>query len=296
MASAAKQARQAARRNPTTTTTTTANIPKGAQSLSDRGVELIKGFTPPQAPENAADYVAPFNATQLAAQQAALAGVPAQQAQVSAAAASNAHLMNKDILDPSSNPALQNWINTSTRPLVEQYNEEIMPAIGSGAADVGQFGSSKHGIAQGLAARGLSNATGDVTANIANQGYSQGLQTMLAATGMAPQIAAAQNIPAATIGAVGDVQQGQAQMGLDATRDAKWLNKMMPFYFGQDLIGTAGAVPGGSTTVAQQAPRTGPLASLLGGAVSGATVAPGHPLIGAAIGGLTGLGGYFAGG
>lgn len=290
-----KASRRAARRNPVTTTTTTSNVPSGATKLTDQAMGLIEGFSPPTMPTAAGDLVAPFNPNQIAAQNMAVGAAPAQQQIMSSAAGANTMLTNPNILSPESNPALQAWQTAAGRPLIESYMRDIMPAIGSGAADAGQFGSSKHGVAQGLAAGALTNSLSDTNANIANQGYAQGLQAMLQGIGLAPQTAAGQNIPAATVGAVGDVQQGQQQAEMDASTNASWLNQMMPWYFAQDLIGTAGAIPGGSTTVTQPGPKTGPIQSMIGGALTGAGAIPGRPLLGALIGGGTGIGSYFAG-
>lgn len=87
-------------------------------------------------------------------------------------------LMSPDILNAASNPALQSYMDAALRPLNQQYSNITMPQIAGDAVTTG-YGGSRQGIAQGLASQGLSMASGDTTAKIANEGYSQGLQAML---------------------------------------------------------------------------------------------------------------------
>lgn len=88
-------------------------------------------------------------------------------------------LLDPSILDAGSNPYLQSYMAAALHPLQDQYANTIMPGIAGDAISAGGFGGSRQGIAEGLAAQGLSRASGDTTANIASQGYGQGLQAML---------------------------------------------------------------------------------------------------------------------
>lgn len=90
-----------------------------------------------------------------------------------------ATLMNPDILDASSNPHLQSYMDAAIRPLQTQYSNVIMPGIAGDAITAGGYGGSRQGIAEGLASSGLSTATGDTTAKIASEGYGQGLTALL---------------------------------------------------------------------------------------------------------------------
>lgn len=94
-------------------------------------------------------------------------------------------LLNPDILNASSNPYLQSYMDAAIRPLSEQHANVVMPGIAGSAISAGGYGGSRQGIAEGLAAQGLSRSTGDVTAKIGSEGYGQGLQAMLGGLGAA---------------------------------------------------------------------------------------------------------------
>lgn len=78
--------------------------------------------------------------------------------------------VNTETLDPV--------VANAQRRLGENFNEQVMPAINQGAIGAGQYGSSRQGIAQGLAAKGLAYAQGDLSANMYNQAYQQAQQNM----------------------------------------------------------------------------------------------------------------------
>lgn len=94
-------------------------------------------------------------------------------------------LLNPDILNADSNPYLKSYMDAAIRPLSEQHANVVMPGLAGGAVTAGGYGGSRQGIAEGLAAQGLQQASGDVTAKIGSEGYGQGLQAMLGGLGAA---------------------------------------------------------------------------------------------------------------
>lgn len=88
-------------------------------------------------------------------------------------------LMDPNILKAESNPYLQTYMSAALHPLQQQYNTQIMPGIAGDAITAGGFGGSRQGIAEGLAAQGLQQSSGDVVARMASEGYGQGLTAML---------------------------------------------------------------------------------------------------------------------
>jgi len=88
-------------------------------------------------------------------------------------------LMDPNILNADSNPYLQSYMSAALHPLQDQYNTQIMPGIAGDAITAGGFGGSRQGIAEGLASKGLSQASGDVVSKMASEGYGQGLTAML---------------------------------------------------------------------------------------------------------------------
>lgn len=130
----------------------------------------------------------PFSANTVAGQNAALAAVPGMNDTATAANAALKFSLS-DVLRPESNPALQSYIQGAVRPITESYTDPggVMGQIRTGASGAGQFGSSRQGIAEGVAAGRYANAVGDTTAKITNEAYGQGLDAMGRALALAPQ-------------------------------------------------------------------------------------------------------------
>lgn len=135
---------------------------------------------------------------------------------------------------------------------------------------------------QGLGARGQ-----DITS--ATQQYGQNLDTLRSLLGLTPTLQGAQTAPAATLGAVGDVQQQMNQAQLNDAIQAYYYQQMAPYLKATDILGLVPSLPG-ATTVSTGNTPTGPSAmTALGGAATGAalggTVFPGvGALPGAAVG------------
>ena len=78
------------------------------------------------------------------------------------------------VQDPNNNPYLSQYVDAAIRPLNQQYQEQILPGIRDQAEMYGGAGS-RTGLAEGVAARGLQDATAATTANIYSNAYGQGL-------------------------------------------------------------------------------------------------------------------------
>jgi hypothetical protein len=104
----------------------------------------------------------------------------------------------RDVLYPESNPALRATIDAAVRPITESYTDAggVMSQIRTNALGNNQFGGSRQGIAEGIAAGRYADAVGDVSSAIANKGYLAGLNTMEKAMGLTPQAVNAQLVPA----------------------------------------------------------------------------------------------------
>jgi hypothetical protein len=114
-----------------------------------------------------------------------------------------------DVLNPASNPGLQGYIDSAIRPITESYVDPggVMSQIRTGANEAGQVGSSRQGVAEGIAAGRYANAVGDTTAKIVNDAYGQGLDTFGKTLALAPQTMSAQTQPADVASAVGSQQE-----------------------------------------------------------------------------------------
>lgn len=78
------------------------------------------------------------------------------------------------------NPFFQDTLQASLRPVTQAFNEQILPGIRSNAAAMGQVGSSRQGIAEGLAGARANQQMADIAAQMGNQAYGQGLQAVQA--------------------------------------------------------------------------------------------------------------------
>jgi hypothetical protein len=210
--------------------------------------------------------VAPFNANQTSGQNAVLGSTGAQQGVVNSGANASNFLTSGAALNPSSNPGEAAQMTAADQPIEQNLQFNTLPGIQSAATGVGQTGSSRAGVAQGLASLGASEAEGQTNANIANTDYNSGLSAMTQALGLTPSTAAAQTIPGATTSAVGDTQQQQSQQNIDAQLEAELYNSQQPLATGEALAGIASGIPGATVTSSgtQQAPTPSLLQQITG--------------------------------
>lgn len=194
------------------------------------------------------------------------------------------------------NGALDTAIKAAQRPLVDQYQSQIMPTIRSSSADAGAYGSSRQGVAEGIAARSLMNQLGDVSATMSNAAFDTSMDTFSKALALAPQSMQAGQIPAMMMDASGRTFQDQQQMGLDEAVQKHYANMLLPLQIGQNIAGMAFGMPGSnvSTATGPGAQQPSALMRGLGGASTGASIGnmivPGAGgAVGAGIGALIGL-------
>lgn len=201
------------------------------------------------------------------------------------------------LLNPNSNPALQGAIQGATRPIVENFQNTVLPGITQEAIANGGFGGTRQGIAEGLAAKGMQTQIGDVASQMMNQNYQNGLNVMQGSLGQLIQgqlggqqaqqgaIAGQQaglagatstlgnagnilnqtTVPAQAIAAVGGQNQAMSQAQL-SEQVQKFINEqLIPFATAQDVAAMAFGMPGGSTKSVSTAPGN-PMAGIQAGA------------------------------
>lgn len=84
-------------------------------------------------------------------------------------------------LDPTQagdNPYLQRAMQSAIRPLTQNYQENVLSGITDQAIQSGQSGSSRQGIAEGIAGRGYLDQIGDITSRMAYGDYGAGMDRM----------------------------------------------------------------------------------------------------------------------
>lgn len=198
--------------------------------------------------------------------------------------ASQANLLGTlkgDYLNPSSNPFLQNNVQTAMDQARGTLNRQFNRP--------GAFGSTAH---QGVLGRELGK--------IAMQGYGQNYDAernrQMQANLFAPQSAQADYMDAQQLAGVGDTQrafqQEQLNQGLADWQEKKNYPMTMADWYGQ-RVAQLGGMGGTSTTNAPNPNQTSPLAGAAGGALTGyglaSTLGMAVPGWGALAGGVLGL-------
>jgi hypothetical protein len=153
-------------------------------------------------------------------------------------------------MDVNNNPHLQQAMQAAIRPITESYTDPngVMSQIRTGAEQAGQFGGSRQGIAEGIAAGRYAQQVGDTTAKIATEGYNKGQDTFQKTLMFAPQALEAGMTPVNWLSSVGAQKEGLAQQQEDygaAQRtwdiNAPWmpLQNYANIVLGQNASGTS---------------------------------------------------------
>ena len=98
-------------------------------------------------------------------------------------------------LQPQQNPFLQGQIEQGQGLINRNLQENILPSIGGGAASAGQRGSSRQGVAEGIAARSAIEQQSQLSQNLLGQDFQGQQQRALQALQFAPQIGGLQFSP-----------------------------------------------------------------------------------------------------
>lgn len=214
------------------------------------------------------------------------------------------------------NPYQQAMMEAATRPLVQQFGQQVLPGISSLYSKSGRLGSGAMERALGTATEAYGRSLGDITSNIAGTQYQQerGLQQQAALqlanlAQAAPQIYAQQFLPAQQLAQVGaqreaiaaqPLQEEMARFGFQQRLPYEQLSGYLSSVYGSPLgsYGTPAPQPQyqGNRTVGALG---GALAGGLGGYALGQAFPSlgfgggfGLPALGAIGGGLLG-GGFF---
>lgn len=183
-------------------------------------------------------YVSPSQQTLAALQQQeqmATAGAPTLQAAQQAYQASLGQIGQTaagGFLGGS--PYREQLIAAATRPLVQQYEQTIMPTIASGFSRAGRYGSGAMEQAQARATEAFGRSLGDVSAGIAAQDYAreralqqQAQLSQAALAQAAPSFFQASFLPAQALATVGAAREQLAAQPLQ--------EQMARFQFEQQL-------------------------------------------------------------
>jgi hypothetical protein len=234
--------------------------------------------------------VAGFDPSQTAGQEGALQSAGTQTQLARTGAGTTAGWLDPNALDITKNPGLQGNIEAATRPITQALTEQALPAIRDSAEKTGNFGSSRQGIAEGIASGRASQAIGDATSGIVSKAYDTNVDAQLKALGLLPSTIGTQVSGDLTTSNVGDVRQALTQAQLGEQVGNFNYDELAPFLQSKDIMSLLTGLPGGSTVSTSSGPQKNQLTGALGGAASGAALGsmfgPVGMAGGAAIGGL----------
>jgi hypothetical protein len=212
-----------------------------------------------------------------------------QQSANSALGALNFNLNSTQ--DIQNNPYLASAIEAAQRPLVQQFSDAggVLSGIRDQFQGAGQFGSTRQGIGEGIAAGRLQQQLGDISATMGNEAYMRGLDASVKSLAFLPQIQEGLIAPAKAVDAVGQQQQQMEQAYLnDLINRFNYYQNLPAAQLAQYQNLVQGSY-GGTTT--QQLPTSGgtsPLSGALGGAATGAAIGgPWGALAGGILGGAS---------
>jgi hypothetical protein len=196
------------------------------------------------------------------------------------------------VMDVNNNPYLASAVQGAINPITQSFTDTggVMSGIRDAGTNSGQFGSSRQGVAEGVAAGRYAQAIGDVSSQMYSDAYNKGQDTFTKTLALAPQTLDMYSTPVNWLSSVGaqkeDLAQQQAQYLADSGMwdiNSQWapLNNLANLIYG-----------GGSSTATttNTSPKAPPnrLGGAIGGAAAGTSIMPGWgTAIGAVIGALT---------
>ena len=258
-------------KEPQTQTTTQMLSPEQRElmSLAMPGVTQFAASVPQRYQGST---VAGFDPAQSAGQAGALQSAGTQTGLARGGAGTTLDWLSPGALDITNQPGLQGNIAAATRPITQALTEQALPAIRDSAERSGNFGSSRQGIAEGLASGRASSAIGDATSNLVSKAYQTNVDAQLKALGLLPSTINSQVTGDLTTSNVGDVRQGMSQSLLNQQVGNFNYDQMAPFLQSKEIMSLLTGLPGGSTQTVASQPQSNPLTSALGGAASGAAL------------------------
>ncbi len=172
--------------------------------------------------------------------------------------------------DVANNPYVQGQIDAVQNRLNRNLQENLMPSAGDAALRAGGYGGSRQGIAEGIAQRGTQEAIGDAARRIQGQAYGQGLQAQQGALGMAGNVLGLGLLPGQTGINIGQQMRGEAQRYLDESMARQAFGQDVPWDQLSRYGGIVQPLAGlGGTASSMNPYKSNPIASAMGGAMSG---------------------------
>lgn len=170
--------------------------------------------------------------------------------------------------DVASNPYVQGMLEQQQRLAGRNLQENILPSIQSGAIGAGQLGSSRQGVAEGLAARGTQEALLNQAADTQMNAYLAGLGQQQFGLGATPGMIGLGQMPADILSGVGGERRVEEQLAIDEAMRRHQFEQEEPWQRYERFAGTyfpATSGYGETTTKQSQTPSAFQVGSQLAG-------------------------------
>lgn len=183
------------------------------------------------------------------------------------------NVVSGGLMSPDSNPYLAQNIQSMADQVKENMALSGISQNEDAAQSAGQYGSSRHGLADYLTRKNANEVIARNTSDMLMGGYNTGLNAMMQGMSMAPQMGELGMAPSNLLSTIGRERQGMTQQGITEDVNRYNFNQAAPW---ENLGRFAGSLQGnymgsGGTTTS---PVTGsnPIGGILGGIGAGAGV------------------------
>ena len=174
-------------------------------------------------------------------------------------------------------PYQQQMIQAATRPLTQQFSEQVLPGVASLYSRAGRYGSGAMERALGGASEAYGRALGDVTTGIVSQDYARERQNQLQAqlaqaqlAQSAPGFFQASLLPSQTLAQVGAAQEAIAAQPLQEQIQRYQYQQQLPYSQLQSYLSSIYGTPMASSIYPQQ--QQAASSNRLGQAIGGASL------------------------
>ena len=193
-------------------------------------------------------------------------------------------------------PYQQQMMAAATRPLTQQFEQQLLPGVASLYSRAGRYGSGGMERALGTVSEAYGRALGDVTAGVAYKDYEaernrqlEAAKVQAALAEAAPSFYSQQFLPSQTLAQVGAAREQIAAQPLQEAMQRYSFQQQLPYLQLQSYLSGVYGNPLAQYQ-ALQPQQTNQFAQAIGGALAGSAIGGReYGAIGAGIGGLAGL-------
>jgi hypothetical protein len=239
----------------------------GLENMLSEASKLYSSSGPAYYPGST---VANFSQPEMQAQQYIMnTAAPAAGAAATGAQSALDKLISGSYMDVANNPLVQNVVKGSTTDVANQFMRETLPGIRGGAQMAGQFGSSRQGIAEGLASGEASRNAMNTAAGINLGAYNTGLSALQTGLGMAPATQQMSQVPAEMYSAVGGQQRAMDQANIDSQMTKWQYEQNLPYVKLNEFANMVSKPLGGQSTTETVYPQVSGVQQGIGTALQG---------------------------